>query len=379
MAALMSQMSLHPYKRIAIKIGSSLLVDETTGLINQAWLESLAHDIAALTKSGKQILVISSGAIALGRGRLGLDKTNLSLAEKQACAAAGQAILTQSYEAALAPLGLKTAQALLTLNDTENRRRWINARTTLGTLLDLGVVPIINENDTVATDEIRYGDNDRLAARVAQMCGADILVLLSDVDGLYDKDPGTDNTARHIPLVDTIDQQIMAMGGTANKIRGTGSGGMATKLEAAKIATSAGCAVVITKGERLNPLLALDGGKGKSTCFKAVTNPLIARKQWIAGTLKPKGVLIIDAGAARALAKGNSLLAAGLLRVEGQFEHGDAVLIKDEAGIELGRGLCGYSADNTRLIKGLKSGDIEAKLGYDRGAVLIHRDNMALN
>ena len=375
----MNQMSLNPYKRIAIKIGSSLLVDETTGLINQAWLKSLAQDIAALTKSGKQILIISSGAIALGRGRLGLVKTNLSLAEKQACAAAGQAVLTQSYEAVLAPLGLKTAQALLTLNDTEDRRRWINARATLATLLGLGVVPIINENDTVATDEIRYGDNDRLAARVAQMCGADLLVLLSDVDGLYDKDPGTDCTARHIPMVNTIDQKIVDMGGAANKIRGTGSGGMATKLEAAKIATRAGCVVVITKGERLNPLSALDTGTGKSTWFKAATNPLIARKQWIAGTLKPKGALIIDAGAARALAKGNSLLAAGLLRVEGQFEHGDAVSIKDETGTELGRGLCGYSADNTRLIKGLKSGDIEAKLGYNRGAVLIHRDNMALN
>ncbi len=381
-------MSLNPYKRIAVKIGSSLLVNEATGLINQAWLESLARDIAALIASRKQILIISSGAIALGRGRLGLSKTSLSLAEKQACAAAGQAVLTQSYETVLAPFGLTTAQALLTLNDTEDRRRWINARATLATLLGLGVVPIINENDTVATDEIRYGDNDRLAARVAQMCSADLLVLLSDIDGLYERDPNKDSSAKHIPIVENIDQTIMDMGGAANQNRATGSGGMATKLQAAKIATGAGCAVVITQGGRQNPLSALDaldalgalGGKHtKATWFKAKTNPLIARKQWIAGTLKPKGVWVIDAGAAQALAKGNSLLAAGLVRVEGEFERGDAVAIKAESGPELGRGLCGYSAQNSRLIKGLKSGDIEARIGYNGGAALIHRDNMALN
>jgi len=371
--------ALNPYKRIAVKIGSSLLVDEATGSINQAWLESLAQDVAALTTSGKQILIISSGAIALGRGRLGLAKSNLSLAEKQACAAAGQAVLTQSYETVLAPLGLKTAQALLTLNDTEDRRRWINARATLGTLLGLGAVPIINENDTVATDEIRYGDNDRLAARVAQMCGADLLVLLSDVDGLYDADPAINDAAKHIPIVETLDQDIMAMGGAPNQKRGTGSGGMATKLQAAKIATGAGCTVVITKGERQNPLSTLDDEHEKATWFKAKTNPLMARKQWIAGTLKPKGVLVIDAGAARALAKGSSLLAAGLVTVKGDFERGDAVTIKDENGTELGRGLCGYSAYNAALIKGLKSGDIETRLGYDGGAALVHRDNMALN
>ena len=354
-------------------------VNEATGLLNQVWLESLASDIAALTASGKQILIISSGAIALGRGRLGLAKTNLSLAEKQACAAAGQAVLTQSYETVLEPHGLKTAQALLTLNDTEDRRRWINARATLATLLDLGAVPIINENDTVATDEIRYGDNDRLAARVAQMCGADLLVLLSDVNGLYERDPDKDNTAKHIPIVDIIDQSIMDMGGEPNQRRATGSGGMATKLQAAKIATGAGCTVVITKGEHHNPLSALGVGSGKATWFKAKTNPLMARKQWIAGTLKPKGVLVIDAGAAQALAKGNSLLAAGLVAVEGNFERGDAVAIKDENGTELGRGLCGYNTHNARLIKGLKSGDIESRLGYNGGAALIHRDNMALN
>lgn len=371
--------ALKPYNRIAVKIGSSLLVDETTGLINQAWLGSLAQDIADLTSSGKQVLIISSGAIALGRGRLGLGKANLSLAEKQACAAAGQVVLTQTYEAVLDPLGLKTAQALLTLNDTEDRRRWINARATLATLLKLGAIPIINENDTVATDEIRYGDNDRLAARVAQMCGADLLVLLSDVDGLYDADPSLDKGAKHIPEITELTPDIIAMGGDPNKERGTGSGGMATKLQAARIATDAGCAVVITKGDAHNPLSVLASGAEKASWFLAKTNPLMARKQWIAGSLKPKGSLIIDAGAVRALTKGSSLLAAGLVRVEGQFERGDAVLILDEAGVEIGRGLAGYSADNAGAIKGLKSGDIEARLGYDGGAALIHRDNMVLN
>jgi len=356
-----------------------LLVDETTGLINQAWLESLAHDIARLVQSSKQILIISSGAIALGRGRLGLGKDKLSLAEKQACAAAGQVVLTQTYEAVLAPLGLNTAQALLTLNDTEDRRRWINARATLATLLTLGAIPIINENDTVATDEIRYGDNDRLAARVAQMCGADLLVLLSDVDGLYDADPTLNNNAKHIAEIREITPEIMAMGGDSNKKRGTGSGGMATKLQAARIATEAGCAMVITKGDAYNPLAVLADGAGKSSWFLAKTNPLLARKQWIAGSLKPKGSFIIDAGAARALAKGSSLLAAGLVQTEGDFERGEAVLILDEAGSELGRGLAGYSADNANAIKGLKSSDIEAQLGYDGGAALIHRDNMVLN
>ncbi len=371
--------ALNKYNRIAVKIGSSLLVDETTGLINQAWLESLAQDIANLKQSGKQILIISSGAIALGRGRLGLIKANLSLAEKQACAAAGQVVLTQTYEAVLAPLGLNTAQALLTLNDTEDRRRWINARATLATLLKLGAVPIINENDTVATDEIRYGDNDRLAARVAQMCSADLLVLLSDVDGLYDADPSLDSTAKHIAEIREITPEIMAMGGASNIKRGTGSGGMATKLQAARIATDAGCAMVITKGDAHNPLAVLADGTEKSSWFLAKTNPLLARKQWIAGSLKPKGTFTIDAGAARALAKGSSLLAAGLVRVAGNFGRGEAVLIVDEAGQELGRGLAGYSADNARTIRGLKSSDIEAQLGYDGGAALIHRDNMVLN
>ncbi len=370
---------LNIYNRIAVKIGSSLLVDETTGLINQEWLRNLAQDIASMTTSGKQVLIISSGAIALGRGRLGLDKANLSLSEKQACAAAGQVILTQTYEAVLDPIGLKTAQALLTLNDTEDRRRWINARATLATLLKLGAIPIINENDTVATDEIRYGDNDRLAARVAQMCGADLLVLLSDVDGLYDSDPNKNASANHVPEIKEITPDIISMGGKPNQIRGTGSGGMVTKLLAAKIATEAGCTVVIAKGDKQNPLSVLASGTENSSWFLAKTNPQIARKQWIAGTLKPKGSFTIDAGAARALANGSSLLAAGLIKVEGSFERGDAIMILNDKSVEIGRGLTGYNAKNATKIKGLKSSDIEAKLGYDGGAALIHRDNMVLS
>ena len=366
------------YNRIAIKIGSSLLVDENNGRLNQEWLGGLAQDIASLISSGTQVLIISSGAIALGRARLDLGSKTLTLAQKQASAAAGQALLTQAYEDVLAPLGLVTAQALLTLNDTEDRRRWINAKATLTSLLSLGAVPIINENDTVATDEIRYGDNDRLAARVAQMVGADLLVLLSDIDGLYDKDPSTSQGAQHIPNITEITPEIIAMGGGANIARGTGSGGMATKLQAAKIAMDAGCAVAITKGDKPRPLTALLGGKARASWFEAKTNALAARKQWIAGTLKPKGSVIIDEGAAKALNKGKSLLAAGVTAIEGGFDKGDAVLITDATGHELGRGLIAYSAAETALIKGLKSADIESVLGYDGGAALIHRDNMVL-
>ena len=370
--------ALSGYKCIAIKIGSSLLVDETTGALNQIWLSSLAQDIAALTSKGIQVLVISSGAIALGRKRLGLTDKALTIAQKQASAAAGQALLTQAYEDVLAPLGLVSAQALLTLNDTEDRRRWINARATLSTLLSLGAVPIINENDTVATDEIRYGDNDRLAARVAQMVGADLLVLLSDIDGLYNKNPSQHKDAKHIPIITELSPEIMAMGGGANQARGTGSGGMATKLQAAKIATEAGCTVAITQGGVHRPLTALLGSKMRASWFKAKTGVHAARKQWIAGTLKPKGSLSIDAGALKALGTGSSLLAAGVTNVDGPFEKGDAVLIKDQNGQDIGRGLIAYSAAETALIKGLKSTDIEGVLGYNGGAALIHRDNMVL-
>lgn len=365
-------------KCVAVKIGSSLLVDPATGQINQEWLNSLAADIADFIKAGTRVLVISSGAIALGRNRLNLGHNHLSLAQKQAAAAAGQSILTQAYEDVLAPYALITAQALLTINDTEDRRRWINAKETLTTLLSLGAVPIINENDTVATDEIRYGDNDRLAARVAQMVAADCLILLSDVDGLYDKDPVQHDDATHIPEIETLSPQIMAMGGGANKNRGIGSGGMATKLQAAKIATDAGCAVGITKGDVMRPLSALADGNLKSSWFIAKSSPRAARKQWIAGSLKPQGSLTIDRGAASALATGKSLLAAGVSTIEGVFEKGDAVRILDQNGACIGHGLVGYSAKEANEIKGLKSGDIEATLGYDGGPAVIHRDNMVL-
>lgn len=371
--------TLGTYSRIILKIGSSLLVDEATGQINQEWLQGLASDIADFSNTGTQILIVSSGAIALGRTRLGLGTEKLTLAQKQACAATGQALLTQVYEAVLSPHGLVTAQALLTLNDTEHRRRWINAKATISTLLSLGAVPIINENDTVATDEIRYGDNDRLAARVAQMVEADLLVLFSDVDGLYDKDPSQDDSAQHIPRIDALTPEILAMGGSANSARGTGSGGMATKLQAAKIATEAGCALVITKGSVDRPLSALNTGTQKSSWFSAKINRQAARKQWIAGSLQPKGIVNIDAGATRALAAGSSLLCAGITSVSGDFDKGDAVLIHDENSKEIGRGLSGYSAHDTAQIKGLKSQDIAVILGYESGAPFIHRDNMVLS
>ena len=371
--------TLGGHTSIAVKIGSSLLVDENAGLVRKAWLDGLARDIAALTAAGKHITIISSGAIALGRKRLGLEGKSLSLPQKQACAAAGQALLTGAYEDALAPHGLVTAQALLTLNDTEDRRRWINAKETLSTLASLGAITIINENDTVATDEIRYGDNDRLAARVAQMIGADALVLLSDVDGLYDGDPSQNSGAKHIPLITELTPEIMAMGGGANQQRGTGSGGMATKIIAAKIATDAGCTLVITKGDRSNPLCALLEDSTKASWFTASTTPRKARKQWIAGALKSEGKLVIDAGAARALMGGKSLLSAGLLHAIGNFDKGASVLVMAEGGREIARGLAGYSAAEMGKIAGLKSSDITAILGYDGGAAIIHRDNLVLS
>ena len=366
-------------RRIVVKIGSSLLVDEAKGSIKQKWLCHLGEDIQWLIEQNRQVLVVSSGAIALGRGRLGLDKVRLSLPKKQAAAAAGQAVLIQSYENALMPHGITTAQALLSLSDTENRRGWLNARATLETLLGLGAVPVINENDTVATEEIRYGDNDRLAARVAQMCSADLLVLLSDIDGLYDKDPHQHKDARFIARVDKLTPDIMAMGGEANSLRGTGSGGMATKLQAARIATSAGCALAITKGERDNPLRKLLQGQTRATWFAPQTDVLTARKRWIAGQIKPSGSLHIDAGAVTALQNGKSLLAVGVTCVDGAFSKGDTVRILGPDKSEIGLGLVAYDADSARLIKGVNSADIEKHLGYNGEAILIHRDNMVIH
>jgi len=371
--------TINDYKLVAVKIGSSLLVDEDTGCVRQTWLSSLASDLADLLRSGTQIVIISSGAIALGRERLDLGEKSLSLAQKQACAAIGQAQLISAYADALAPHELVAAQALLTLNDTEDRRRWINAKATITTLLELGAIPIINENDTIATDEIRYGDNDRLAARVAQMIGADLLVLLSDVDGLYDKDPSQNAHAAHIPLIENITPEIMAMGGGANQMRGTGSGGMATKLLAAKIATQSGCALVIAKGNSLHPLRALMNETTKSSWFTAITSPQKARKQWIAGALATSGKLHLDDGALAALRKGKSLLSAGVVAIKGEFDKGEPVLICTQDGHETGKGLTSYNAEDARKIMGLKSSDIEDVLGYDGGAALIHRDNLVLS
>ncbi|MEP3890122.1 MAG: glutamate 5-kinase [Hellea sp.] len=364
-------------KRLVIKIGSAILVETETGQLREDWLESLGRDIAALKANGKEIVIVSSGAIALGRARLDLLGRVLSLAEKQACAATGQSLLTRAYERALDVHSIITAQALLTLNDTEDRRRWLNARSTLETLLTLGAIPIINENDTVATDEIRYGDNDRLAARAAQMLGADTLILLSDIDGLYTADPRLDAAAQHLPVITQLTDEVMAMGGGVNAQASVGSGGMATKLAAAKIATQAGCRMCILDGRANNPLSRLARGT-KASWFEAEDNPKKARSQWIGGTLKPNGTLIIDAGAAKALTQGKSLLAAGVTRLSGDFEKGDAISICSEDGSELARGLIAYDAVDAVRILGLKSGDISAVLGYDNGAALIHRDNLVM-
>lgn len=372
--------TLNPFtdaRRIVIKIGSALLVNSDTGALNKSWLEALASDIAPLIEQGIEVVLVSSGAIALGRTRLGLFGKILSLPEKQACASVGQSSLTQAYEKALAQHDIVTGQALLTLDDTEDRRRWLNARSTLGTLLSLSAVPIINENDTVATDEIRYGDNDRLAARAAQMLGADTLILLSDIDGLYDKDPRQNANAKHLPIVDAVTAEIIAMGGAANAASKVGTGGMVTKLAAARIATNAGCYMCIMNGQELSPLTRLQDGV-KCSWFKATANPVDARRQWITGALRSKGTLTIDKGASNALKQGKSLLAAGVTSVTGIFHKGDSVSVCDQSGAEVAQGLSSYDGDDARKIIGLKSSDIEDKLGYHNGAALIHRDNMVI-
>ena len=357
---------------IVVKVGSALLVDDETGAADGAWLAAFAADLARLRARGQKLLVVSSGAVALGRRRLGLKRRSLTLPEKQAAAAAGQSLLMRAWEEALAPRGLIAAQVLMTPDDTEVRRRFLNARATLETLLELGVTPVVNENDTVATEEIRYGDNDRLAARVAQMVGADLLVLLSDVDGLYTADPRRDPAAEHIPLVTVLTPAIEAMAGGAH----VGSGGMATKLAAARIAGAAGCSTLIALGHRPAPLQAAEDGE-RSTLFQAAATPAAAYKAWIAGSLAPQGVLTVDAGAATALRAGKSLLAAGVKGVEGRFGKGDAVLVRDQAGREVGRGLSRYDAGDAERIIGLRSDAIEPALGYTAGP-LIHADDLAL-
>jgi glutamate 5-kinase len=362
-------------KLVVVKVGSSLLVDGASGLLRRDWLVSLCTDVAALRRQGAKVILVSSGSIALGRNLLKLPSGVLRLEENQAAAAAGQVRLAQTYSDLLANENLVAAQILLTLGDTEERDRYLNARATLNTLLELGAVPVINENDTVATAEIRFGDNDRLGARVASMMGADKLILLSDVDGLYSANPSRDASAKHIPDVAFITAEIEAMGG--GSVSGIGRGGMTSKLIAAKIATGAGCDVIIAKGEGLNPVAAIANG-ARHTIFHASLSPTLARKRWIAGGLKPEGVLVIDEGAVRALGEGKSLLPAGVRQVDGRFERGDTVLVKDKQGREIARGLAAYNASDAERIAGKRTVEIEAILGYRGRDEMIHRDDLAL-
>ena len=361
-------------KRIVVKIGSALLVDRTTGDLRRDWLIALAEDVAMLKARGTDVILVSSGSIALGRGVLGLPRSELPLEHSQAAAAVGQIRLARAYEEVLAPHGIKTAQVLVTLEDSANRRRYLNSRATLEALLGFGVVPIVNENDTVATDEIRYGDNDRLAAQVALTTGADQLILLSDVDGFYSDNPMTNAQARRFDVIDEITPEIEEMAGEGTS--GLSKGGMITKLFAAKTATAGGCAMAITEGSALRPLSALENG-ANATWFTAQGTPQLARKRWI-GSMKPKGEITVDAGAARALKKGNSLLSAGVRVVNGAFGRGDPVAILDAEGHKMGQGLVAYAADEADAIKGAHSSQIEAILGYPGRTALIHRDDMAL-
>ena len=372
---------LQAARRLVVKVGSALLVDAADQAVDRAWLDGLCEDLAQLWADGRRVLVVSSGAIALGRRRLGLPTRGaLDLQTKQAAASAGQSLLMRAWEEALQPHGLPAAQVLLTRDDTEVRRRWLNGRATLERLLELGAVPVVNENDAVATSEIRYGDNDRLAARVAQMVRADALVLLSDVDGLYTADPRLDLQARHIAEVAVLTPEIEALAGGANRQAALGSGGMATKLVAARIAQAAGCATLIAAGrpaDGASPLRALQAG-GRATTIRPHATPLAAYKQWIAGGLAPKGALHADAGAIRALLGGGSLLPAGVGRVSGAFDKGDLVQVLDASGAEAARGVVAYGAVEAAKIAGLRSDAAEAALGYRGAAALIHRDDLVM-
>jgi glutamate 5-kinase len=369
------QSRLAAARRVVVKIGSALLVEQSTGHVNRGWLETLAEDVASLRGRGQEVVLVSSGAIALGRRQLGLPVGKLELEQSQAAAAVGQIRLAHAWKEALEPHGCAVAQVLLTFGDTEQRRRYLNARNTLTTLLKLGAVPVINENDTVATAEIRYGDNDRLAARVAQMASADCLVLLSDVDGLYSADPTRSPDARFIAEVTRITPEIEAMaGGSASDV---GSGGMITKVQAAKIAVAAGCHMCVAAGREPHPLRRIESGE-RCTWFLAAGSPVAARKQWIAGTLKPAGELVVDAGAAQALRQGRSLLPAGLVRVSGRFDRGDPVVVRDPDGHEVARGLSAYASADAELLCGRRSGELEGLLGYRGRDEIIHRDDLVL-
>ncbi|MFZ1992167.1 MAG: glutamate 5-kinase [Alphaproteobacteria bacterium] len=366
-------------KRVVVKIGSSLLFDRKSLGLNQAWLAAFAADVARLKARGQDVILVSSGAIALGRHKLKLDNRTLHLEESQAAAAVGQIDLAHAWRSALEAHGLTVAQVLVTLNDTESRRRYLNARSTMQTLLKLGAIPVINENDTVATSEIRYGDNDRLAARMAGMVSADWLILLSDIDGLYTEDPRKGGASQLIPRVNAITPEITKLAGAVPPKDATqlGSGGMVTKLEAARIATGAGCHTVIADGRTLSPLSAIEAG-ANCTWFVASASPVQARKHWIAGSLAPKGTIAVDAGAERALRKGMSLLPAGVKAVTGKFERGDAVSVTTLEGAEVARGLIAYDHDQARAIMGKKSAEIAATLGFEGREEMIHRDDLAV-
>ncbi len=367
--------SLSAARRVVVKIGSALAVDAEASAPRTEWLESVAEDLEDLRSGGAEVLVVSSGAIALARRALGLTGARLRLEEKQAAAAVGQIRLAQAWTTAFSARGITAAQLLLTLEDTEDRRRYLNARATLAALLGFGCVPVINENDSVATAEIRFGDNDRLAARVAEMVQADALVLLSDVDGLYTADPRRDPAAAHLPVVAALTPEIEAMGG--DPPAGWSSGGMRTKLAAARIATQAGCAMAIALGASPHPLRRLAEG-ARCTWFLPAPEGRSARKRWIAGGLAPVGALHVDAGAARALAAGGSLLPAGVTRVDGVFERGDPVLIHAANGPVLGRGLAAYGSADASRIAGRRSDAIEALLGWRGRDEMVHRDDLVL-
>lgn len=374
MSRVTSVESLRSAKRIVVKIGSALIAE--AGHARQSWLNSLASDLAKQRNVGQDIILVSSGAIALGRDRLGAERPR-KLEEKQAAAALGQPLLMSAMARAFAPSRTAVAQTLLTLEDTENRRRWLNARATLETLLNAGAIPIINENDSVATDEIRYGDNDRLAARVAQLTGADALILLSDVDGLYTADPRHEADAQHIAQIEDLTAEHESMAGDINQDADLGSGGMITKLAAAKIAQSAGCTTIIARGTAKHPIEALFAG-GRSTWITSKLSPDKAREVWLRGHLTPEGSVFIDNGAQNALIQGASLLPVGITRVEGHFLRGAAVAIKSGGGETIAKGITAYSSEDASRIAGLQSDQIEQELGYRGRPALVHRNDLVL-
>ena len=371
----MSRPELKNFRRIVVKVGSALLVDSAAGEVRADWLAALAADIAMLHQDGRDVLIVSSGSIALGRAKLKLPRRALKLEESQAAAAVGQIALARIWSEVLGAHGIGAGQILVTLQDTEERRRYLNARSTIDKLLDWRAVPVINENDTVATNEIRYGDNDRLAARVATMASADLLVLLSDIDGLYTAPPSANPDATLIPIVESVTADIEAIAGGPESL--LSRGGMRTKIEAAKIATAGGTHMLIASGKINHPLQAVQDG-GRCTWFLTPANPVTARKRWIAGSLEPKGTLTIDAGAVTALRAGKSLLPAGVIRIDGQFSRGDAVIVRGPDGHDIGRGLVAYDANHAEQIKGRPSRDVAAILGFGGRTAMIHRDDLVV-